>query len=316
MKTPTVLKGCPGDKNNLTVSIILLTYNGMPEVEKCLAMIFRQEYHSSIEVVHIDSGSTDGTLDVTAAYGINTHHINQRDFHHSRTRNLAASLARNDILVFLTQDAIPSDNLWLENLTEPLTDPAVGGVYGRQIPPEWIGILRRYALQYIYPLEREIRDLTNSNRVSLKLFRFSDANSAVRADLCRRFKFSEVALVCEDHGMCRDILEAGFKIVYEPNAPVIHGHERSLLGEFKWAFYNGCSLKRMGILGRRGMQSELEYGIARIKAEWKYFTAKGMYWIAFQGFIVSVLRWSGVQIGKQEDKIPSWILRRLFKDFK
>jgi rhamnosyltransferase len=303
------------EKNNLTVSIILLTYNGMPEVEECLAMVFRQEYHSSIEVVHIDSGSTDGTLDVAAAHGINTHHISKSEFHHSLTRNFAAGLSTNDILVFLTQDSIPSDNLWLKKLIEAFTDPAVGGVYGRQIPPERIGDLRRYALQYIYPFGREIRDLTNNRRISLSMFRFSNANCAVRADLCRRFKFNEMALVCEDHGMCRDILEAGFKIVYEPDAAVIHGHERTLLGEFKWAFYNGCSLKRMGILGRRGLKSEFEYGIARLKAEWEYFTAKGMYWMAFEGFIISGLRWFGVQIGKQEEKIPRWIMQRFFNDF-
>jgi len=302
--------------NAFTVSIILLTYDGMPEVEKSLAMVFRQDYRSPVEVVHVDSGSNDGTLAVTAAHCIKTHHISQTEFHHSRTRNFAAIQAKNEILVFLSQDAIPSNNQWLRNLVAPFTDSTVGGVYGRQVPPEKIGPLRKYAMQYIYPSTREIRELANDRRHSLGLFRFSNANAAVRADLCRKFKFNERALVCEDHGMCRDILEAGFKIVYEPNAVVIHGHQRTFWGEFEWAFYNGCSLKRMGILGNRGTRSEMEYGIARLRAEWKYFNSKGMYWTAFQGFIISVLRWSGVQIGKREGKIPYCILKRLFTKFK
>ena len=109
-------------------------------------------------------------------------------------------------MVFLTQDAIPNDSTWLSSLVAPFVDPTVGGVYGRQIPPECIGPVRRCAMAYVYPARREVRDPAGAHNFPLAMVRFSNANSAIRRDLLTRLRFDERALVCEDHGMCRDIL--------------------------------------------------------------------------------------------------------------
>src|SRR5580704_9435179 len=105
--------------NRVTISIVLLTYNGMPLIQDCLRMISRQAVDAEIEIVHIDSGSTDGTLDVARAFPLQTVHIRKDDFHHSRTRNFAATIARGEIVVFLSQDAIPDSPSWLFNLVAP-----------------------------------------------------------------------------------------------------------------------------------------------------------------------------------------------------
>lgn len=299
-----------------TVSIVLLTYNGMPVVTECFKMLLSQHYPSPVEVIHIDSGSTDDTVKVAAAHGITTRRISKRQFHHSRTRNLAATMAKNEIVVFVSQDAVPSSRQWLKNLIEPFVDPVVGGVYGRQIAPSHISLLRQYGLLYTYPQKREVRHLSDGMHGSLPMFRFSNVNSAIRRDLVNRLCFDERAMVCEDHGMCRDILMAGYNIVYEPEAAVIHGHQRSLLEEFQWSFYNGCSLKRMGILDCGGNKSEFAYGLARLEAEWSHFVARGMPLTALHGLLISIMKWVGVQIGKREEQIPSSILRWLFKEYK
>ncbi len=141
--------------------------------------------------------------------------------------------------------------------------------------------------------------------------RFSNANCAVRRDLCRTIRFHESALVCEDHGMCWGILQAGHRVIYEPAAAVFHGHERSLRQEFGWAVDNAISLKRMGILGNPALGGEMRYGIQRIIREWKHFCGTGQYHFAVGSFLVSLVRWLGVQVGKREDKLPKAILRRL-----
>ncbi len=133
------------------VSILFLTLNGMDVVERTLDAVFRQDYPGEVEMIHIDSGSTDGTVEAAKRHGVETRVIDPAEFHHSRTRNLAADLASHPILVFLTQDAVPADDQWLRRLVAPFEDPRVGGVYGKQIPPEGMGALRGYALRCIYP---------------------------------------------------------------------------------------------------------------------------------------------------------------------
>lgn len=299
-------------RTNLSVSIVLLTYNGMPVVENCLRMISRQDISTKIEIVHVDSGSVDGTLDVTRAYSLRTHHIQKGEFHHSRTRNYAAALAHNDIVVFLSQDAVPTNPEWLSNLIAPFSDPAVGGVYGRQVPAEGVGPVRRCAMAHLYSGQREVRDPTNVQQIDFSMLRFSNANSAIRRLLLNRLRFDERALVCEDHGMCRDILSAGYKVCYEPAAIVTHGHERTLYSEFQWAVDNGISLTRMGILGNKGAtKSELRYGLICLAKQLEYLTSNQEYHHVITSLSINAIRWLGTQIGKRERMFPSWFLRRL-----
>jgi rhamnosyltransferase len=296
----------------LGVSIILLTYNSMTVVEECIRMVTRQDIDWPVEIIHVDSGSTDGTLEITRSFSLETHHIKKRDFHHSRTRNLAVTLANNNIVVFLSSDAVPKDTKWLSSLVSPFVDPTVGGVYGRQIPPDTTGPVRRCALTHLYHSTREVRDPLGVRDFSLSMLRFSDANAAVRKELLTRFRFNERALVCEDHGMCRDILSAGYKIIYEPDAAVIHGHERTLYGEFQFAVDNGISLARMGILGGKGSaRSELRYGLSVAARQVRHFAERRQYRYALMSICTNAVRWWGVQIGKRAEQLPFWLARRV-----
>jgi len=280
-------------------------------VQRTLDSVFAQDYPGAVEMVHIDSGSKDGTVEAAASHGVDTRTIDQADFHHGRTRNQGADLASNPILVYLTQDAVPAGNQWLRNLVAPFQDPRVGGVYGKQTPPEGMGELRRYAMLCLYPDTREVRDLAEVDRPTVAMTRFSNANCAVRRDLCRAIRFPEDVLVCEDHGMCWGLLQAGQRVVYEPAAEVIHGHERRILDEFGWAVDNAISLKRMGILGNPALSGELRYGIQRIVREFKHFSRQGRYGLATGSFAVSLVRWVGVQVGKHEERLLHALLRRL-----
>ncbi len=299
-------------QNNPTVSIVLLTYNGMPHVELCLRMIRRQTIAEQPEIVHIDSGSTDGTLDVTRAFALETHSIPSTQFHHSRTRNMAAALAKNEVVVYLSQDAIPENTTWLANLVAPFTDPTVGGVYGRQIPPKTVGPVRRSAMAYLYPAKREVRNPLGIRPVPLSIMRFSNANSAIRKQLLNRLRFDERALVGEDHGICRDILSAGYKVIYEPDAAVVHGHERRLFAEFQWAVDNGISLTRMGILEQHhGTHAELRYGFECVAQQVRWLARNHEYPDIVMSLLTNGVRWLGAQLGKKENAMPSWLLYRV-----
>ena len=209
----------------------------------------------------------------------------------------------------MSQDAVPESDGWLGRLVAPFKDPKVGGVYGRQIPPGDLGPRRSYTLECLYPLVSEVRQLDSSGASNLADVRFSNANSAVRSTVFQQFRFNEDAIVCEDHGLCHDILCGGFKVVYEAQAAVIHGHERSTWGEFGWAVDNGISLKRMGILGKSALRGEFRYGIGRVLDEFRHWVSHRRYACASMALVVSGVRWLGVQVGKQEHRLPSsWMI--------
>lgn len=293
------------------VSIVLLTLDGRADLEHGLEMIAQQDYPAPVEIVHIDSGSTDGTLELAARHGLKTHAIAKKDFHHGRTRNLGAELAQHEAVVYLSQDAIPLNERWLRTLTQWFNDPRVGAVFGRQIAPDGVGALRRYAMEWTYGPEREVRDLATTPRLTMGSYRFSNANSALRTALVRQYRFDETSPMCEDQAMCRTLLHAGHKVVYEPDAAVYHAHERSIWGEFVWAVDNGIALRRNGILGDPQLGSELRYGLQRMADEMAFFLKRGRIDLAAKGFLINVAKWAGVQLGKRETRLPTALLRRI-----
>ena len=93
--------------NMVKASILVLTKNGMPDVARCLKAVYSQRTTNAKEVIVVDSGSTDETLEIARGFQVRLEQIPPASFHHARTRNFAAGLARGEILVFLSQDAIP-----------------------------------------------------------------------------------------------------------------------------------------------------------------------------------------------------------------
>ncbi|GAI52085.1 unnamed protein product [marine sediment metagenome] len=91
-------------------------------------------YDEKFEVIIIDSGSTDKTIEIAKEYPVRLIQIKPEEFGHGKTRNYGADISEGEYLVFLTQDAIPFDNNWLRYLISNLEDENVAGVYNKQIP--------------------------------------------------------------------------------------------------------------------------------------------------------------------------------------
>ena len=234
------------------ISIILLTYNGDRYLEEVLEAIFSQRTSFSYEVIAIDSGSTDRSVAILKNHPVRLIQIPNREFGHGRTRNFGAQHAIGRYVVYLTQDATPANELWLENLARPLAeDPRLAGSYSRQIPrPECnpiesrdislgagpLRIVKKVDLQD--PIQKDLYDAHQSRFIT-----FSNVSSCIRRDVLLRMPFSEPLVMVEDQEWCKRAIESGWWVIYESTSSVYHSHNHSLRTIFARHYDYGRSLR-------------------------------------------------------------------------
>ena len=241
----------------IDVSILLLTKNGAHDLKAVLPAIVDQKGVPRFELVAIDSGSTDGTLQILREFPVRIEQIPPEAFHHARTRNLAAGLAAGEILIFLSQDAIPASDSWLSAMLANFSDSSVGAVYGRHLPKPGCSLERQDALDAVYGNKRIVKDPARRNGAGYRFYHFSDANAAIRRNVWERTRFPEDCKVFEDLGIAKRILDAGYKIIYEPQAPVFHSHHHTTVALLKRYFDIGYTLKRLKIWDAPGTRLSL-----------------------------------------------------------
>jgi len=219
----------------LKASVIVPTFNAGADFERLLKGLSNQGTTFDYEILVIDSGSTDGTAELARRYGASVHQLPRNEFEHGATRNLGVSLSSGEYAAFIVQDAVPLDERWLAAMVENLErDELVAGVYGRQIPRPESGPLTRVLVNG-WPtadLERREQSVGDpalyralSPAAQRSLVTFDNVSSCVRRSVWEEIPFERTGFG-EDVRWGKRVIEAGFKIVYEPRSAVFHSHER------------------------------------------------------------------------------------------
>ena len=142
----------------MKISVIIPTLNAERELPGLLEKIQAQRLIPEVpEIIVVDSESSDRTVSVAEEAGARILHVARKDFDHGRTRDLALRKSAGDIVVFLTQDAVPANDRFLENLIRPLSDEKVAVVTGRQLPKADAFPMEKLVRQFNYPEESHIR---------------------------------------------------------------------------------------------------------------------------------------------------------------
>jgi rhamnosyltransferase len=222
------------------ISIVLPTRNGMATLPAVVEAIRAQETAFTFEIVAIDSGSTDGTLEFLRRHADRTLTIAADAFDHGLTRNAAIAEARGEYVVHLVQDAEPAGRGWLTSLVAPLVrDPQLAGTFARQQPrPDASAITRRYLEKWVAGGgPRRIVTLTRDELDGLpplaRLDRcaFDHVCAAVRRAVWLRHPYRPTP-IAEDLEWAREVLLAGHRLAYVPDAVVLHSHDRGVRYEY------------------------------------------------------------------------------------
>ncbi len=224
--------------DKVDVTIAILTYNGEQYLAQILAAIADQDYSGSHEVLVIDSGSTDRTLDIVAQYpGVRLHQIPNAEFGHGKTRNLAAQLANGTYVAYLTHDAVPADSHWLAELLAPFElFPRVEGVVGRQVARRDCVPILKYEIDRVF--ETQGPEFGTTVTYATEAFDrnphywlpgafYSDVNSAARRSfLLETVPYRDVDYA-EDQLFGRDVLDKGYHKAYAARGAVEHSNDLS-----------------------------------------------------------------------------------------
>lgn len=227
----------------MSISVIIPTLNAGKTIYELLSKLRSQNLDT--EIIVIDSSSKDETVNIAKSFGAKVLNIPSYAFNHGKTRNLGATESKGDILVFMTQDAIPQNNYLIKNLIAPLKDPSIAASYARHIPRKDASPSEIFARNFNYPDTSLIKDSSFIQKLGIKTFFFSNSCSAIKRHIFfEAGLFPENVKSNEDMIIAAKIILMGYKIAYISDATVIHSHNYSFSDLFKRYYNIGSSLKK------------------------------------------------------------------------
>jgi rhamnosyltransferase len=227
---------------NDRIPIVIPTRNAGAQISEVLDAIAAQDGPFKPEVIAIDSGSSDGTIERLRQFGARILTIPPRGFNHGETRNEALKHARGEFAILLVQDAVPASRRWLSALVEPLLrDSSIAGTFARQIPDGHASrVTAHYLSQWIAsqevgrvegPLTAEAFARLSPSERHLTCA-FDNVCSCIRLTVWKNHPFAATT-IAEDLQWARDVLCAGHRLAYVPGAVVRHSHDRSIAYELQ-----------------------------------------------------------------------------------
>ena len=221
----------------LKVNVYIPTLNAGKIWEELVKKLTEQTYRIS-RVIIIDSGSQDGTLD-NIKEDFELINLDKKDFDHGGTRKMAIEKYPDaDIYLFLTQDAIPANELAIENMVKAFEHhPKLGMAYGRQLPHKGAKPLESHARIFNYPPTSQVRNLKDADKYGIKTISCSNSFAAYRRSAYEQVGgFSSGTILGEDVVIAGKILLNGWDMAYLAESMVYHSHDYSIREEFKRYF--------------------------------------------------------------------------------
>ena len=292
------------------VAVIIPTYNAA-RYWPALSAGIRAQSLVPDRVIVIDSSSKDGTAELARRDGFEVLEIPSRDFNHGGTRQMGADHAADaNLLIYLTQDAIPHGTDGFANLVKVFANAEIGAAYGRQLPREGASPIEAHARFFSYGEAPVVRSWESRGMLGFKSIFFSNAFGAYRREaLMSVGGFSPDVIFGEDTLVVARMHRAGWKTAYVANALVRHSHDYSVGEEFRRYF-------DIGVLHSRERWLVEQFGSASgegrrfVISEMRHLMKHAPHHVP-SAMARTLAKYLGYKIGRQESQIAPRLKYRL-----
>lgn len=235
---------------------------------------------------------------------VEVHHLSKEEFDHGATRRKGAELSDAELLVFMTQDALPADRNLIGNLVSALqNNENAGAAYARQLPKEDCRFLEKYTRSFNYPEKSCVKTEKDVETRGIKTYFCSNVCAAYDHSVYEKVGgFPEKAIFNEDMIYAGWMAKKGYAIVYAADARVYHSHNYTCMQQFHRNFDLGVSQAEHPEVFE-GVPSEGE-GIRLVKKSMAYLVRTGHIWMIPGLFFQSAAKYAGYFLGKRYRKLP------------
>lgn len=285
-----------------SVEVLIPTYRPGIELEELLNKLENQTYPlKNIKIVNTDRSLWDFGIEERHPR-IRVSHISREAFDHGGTRRKMAGESNSDIMVFMTQDAVPANEFVIEALVRALEQPKVRAAYARQLPNEECREGEKYTRLFNYPPKSRIKTKADLPELGIKTYFCSNVCAAYDKKTYEELGgFVEKTIFNEDMIYASKVIKAGYGIAYAASAKVVHSHNYTCSQQFHRNFDMGVSQAQYPEVFE-GVPAEGE-GIRLVKKTAGHLISQHM-WLALpELFAQSVCKYAGYRMGKRYRKL-------------
>lgn len=294
----------------MRIDCVIPTYKPDDKLLACLAQLQKQTVVPN-KIIIMNTEESLLTLPIPEEIeGLEIHHIKKADFDHGGTRHEGLQYSDADIVLFLTQDAVPANLFLVEKMLEPFEDNQVAAVYARQMADPKKSPVEAFTRRFNYPAESRKKTEEDLDTLGIKTFFCSNVCAAYRRETYERLGgFPKKAIFNEDMIFASRLIEEHMAVYYQADAKVWHWHDYSGLEQLHRNFDLAVSQKTYGGLFLK-VKSESE-GIRLVKSTLKWLIEKQDY-----GKIPGVIwqsgcKYLGYKLGYHYERLPENVIMAL-----
>lgn len=292
------------------VDVIIPTYKPDNKYIRLLQMLKRQTYPIHKIIVMNTEKDFYRTVLYPKIENLEVHHIKASEFDHGGTRNQAVQKSDADIVVCMTQDAVPADYHLMENLVKYFDNERVAAVYARQLPAENCNEVERYTRRFNYPDESRVKTKADLLELGIKTYFCSNVCAAYRRDIYEaQGGFPLHTIFNEDMIFAGRLIQNGFAVTYAADACVIHSHNYSGIQQLKRNFDLAVSQRQFSELFD-GVKSESE-GVKLVKNTAEWLWSRKRYGKIIYLIYISGCKYIGYFLGKHYENMPRSLILKL-----
>ena len=295
---------------NPKIDVVIPVYRPEKEFHKLLDLLDRQTVPvRTVWIMHTEDGRE---LPSGESYGFRlmTEKLLPEEYDHGGTRDRAVRKSDADIVICMTQDALPCDGTLVENLIRPLEKDQVAVSYARQMPRTECRLLERYTRSFNYPAASRLKSAADLEILGIKTYFCSNVCAAYNRQIYEKLGgFEKKTIFNEDMIYAAKCIREGYSIAYEADAKVIHSHNYTRREQFSRNFDLAVSQAEHPEIFQN-VKSEKE-GIRMVQKGIRFLIRNHTPWLIISLILDSAAKYTGYLLGKNYKRLPVCLVKSL-----